>query len=288
MIGYLLILLHTLLTLGESVIVRTYARRHGSGGLIMNAAITLFAALFFLAADTGGFYAPLGMIPLALLNACLLAAGFYFTYVAFQCGPYGLTRLFSGFTLMITVLYGVFVLQEPASVLTWLGVGMILVAMVLVNYQKSAPENPSKGVSRKWLISVTVSLIANSGIAILTRMQQICFADACSREFQFLSFGCAFLLLAGIGLVADRDKLPAVLKMGALYGMGAGLLNGAKNFVTLLVYLYLPFSVVSPLQNGAGIVGTFAVAFFGYRERYSPKQLLGVLAGAVAILCLAA
>ena len=46
--GYILIVVFTLLNLGESIAVRTYAKRHGSGGMLMNAIVALFAALFFL------------------------------------------------------------------------------------------------------------------------------------------------------------------------------------------------------------------------------------------------
>ena len=286
MIGYLLIALHTLLNLGESVVVRTYARRHGSGGFIMNAITTLFASLFFLATDKGGFYLPPALLPLVLINALLLGAGFYFTFDAFQCGPYGLTRLFSGFTLVITVVYGIIAFKEPATVLTFLGIAMILAAMALINYQKGG-DGAQKGFSLKWLLCVTVSLVANGGIAILTRVQQIRFENACSNEFQFVSFGIAFVLLAIIGLIADRDKLGYVLKAGSLYGIATGILNGAKNFVTLIIYLYLPFSIISPLQNGFGMVATFVVALLCYKEKYSKKQLLGVILGTAAIILLA-
>ena len=58
MIGYLLILLFVLCNLGESITVKEYAKRYGSGGILMNAVIALFASLFFLITDKGGFYAP--------------------------------------------------------------------------------------------------------------------------------------------------------------------------------------------------------------------------------------
>ena len=58
MIGYLLILLFTIINLGESIIVRTYARRHGSGGLLLSAITSLFASLFFIVTDKGGFTSP--------------------------------------------------------------------------------------------------------------------------------------------------------------------------------------------------------------------------------------
>ena len=285
MIGYLLILLFTLINLGESMIVRSYGRRHGSGGLLMSAITSLFASLFFLVTDKDGFSVPSEMLPLALINVCLIGAGFYFTFVAYKHGPYGLTRLFSGFYLLFTISYGIIFLKEPTTAMTYIGIALVIVAMALINYKKEEGSE-KKGFSIKWFLCVLISLTANGFIGIITRMQQIRFEDACSSEFQFISFGGAALLLAVIGLVVDRSKLGRVLKTGALYGFGAGVLNGAKNFLTLVIYLYLPLSIISPVKMGLSIIGSFAVAFLCYKEKYTKKQLLGVALGGAAIILL--
>ena len=285
MIGYILIVLFTLINLGESVIVRTYGRKHGSGGLILSAITSLFASVFFLVTDKGGFYAPTEMIWLAVINACLIGAGFYGTFAAYQNGPYGLTRLVSGFYLLFTIFYGIVFLKESTTVMTYIGIAMVIAAMVLINYKKSDEKSEKRG-SLKWLFWVLASTVANGFIGIITRYQQIRFEDACSNEFQFVSFLGGFVLLALIGLVVDKDKLGRVIKTGSLYGFGAGILNGAKNFLTLVIYLYLPLSIVSPLKMGLSLVGSFAVAFLMYKERYTKKQLLGVAIGAAAIIIL--
>lgn len=287
MIGYLLILLFVLCNLGESITVKEYAKRYGSGGILMNAVIALFASLFFLITDKGGFYAPAQMIPLALINSLLFAIGFYFTYVAFRIGPYGLTRLITSFSLLFTVFYGILFLDEPTSALTYIGLVLIAGAMVLINYRKKAQEKEEGAISVQWLIFVCTSVVANGFIGILTRYQQIRFDNACSNEFQFISIGTSFLLLAIIGLMADRDKLGKVLKVGSLYGIVAGLFNGAKNFITLAVYLYVPISTAGPIKTGLGMVGAYVVAVLLYKERYTLWQKIGVLSGACAVILLA-
>ena len=285
MIGYLLILLFTLINLGESVIVRTYARRHGSGGLFLSAITSLFASVFFIVTDKGGFYVPTEMLILAIINACLIGVGFYGTFVAYQSGPYGFIRLIAGFYLVFTIFYGIVFLKEPTNALTYIGIAMVIAAMVLINYKKSDGKT-EKSRSFKWLIWILLSTIANGFIGIITRYQQIRFDDACSNEFQFISFFGGFVFLAVIGFIVDRDKLSTVLKKGALYGFGAGVLNGAKNFLTLVIYLYLPISVISPVKMGLGLIGSFAIAFLCYKEKYTKKQLIGVALGVVAIIIL--
>lgn len=253
----------------------------------MNAVIALFAALFFLITDKGDFYAPAAMIPLALINSLLFAIGYYFTYVAFQIGPYGLTRLISNFSLLFTVFYGILFLDEPTSAFTYIGLALIVCAMVLINYHGKNQEKEEGEISVRWLICVCTSVVANGFIGILTRFQQIRFDNACSNEFQFISIGTSFLLLAIIGLMADRDKLGKVLKVGSLYGIVAGLFNGAKNFITLAVYLYVPISTAGPIKTGLGMVGAYVVAVLLYKERYTLWQKIGVLSGACAVILLA-
>ena len=284
--GYILIVVFTLLNLGESIAVRTYAKRHGSGGMLMNAIVALFAALFFLVTDTGGFYAPIEMIPLAVINACLFGAGFYFTFISYRIGPFGLTRLLSSFSLLFSIFYGIFSLGETPNALTYIGIVAIFAAMVLINYKKKGDDD-EKGVSLKWFICIMTSVIANGFIAILTRMQQIRFNDACSNEFQFISIGGSFLILAILGVIIDRDKLPYILKHGSLYGLVGGVFNGAKNFLTLIIYTLLPLSILSPMKTGLNMIATFAMALLYYKERYTKRQIVGVCLGVVAVLLLA-
>ena len=287
-VGYLLILAYTLCNLGESLFVREYAKRHGSGGMLMNAVIALFAALFFLITDKGGFLVPGEMLPLALINCCLYAAGFYFTFVAFRIGPYGLTRLISSFSLLFTVVYGIFFLNEATTVFTYIGLAFIVGAMVLINYRGRGASAEEEGkISFKWFLYLMISVVANGFIGILTRMQQIKFDDACTNEFQFISIGGSFLLLTVLGLIIDRDKLGTVLKRGTLYGLGAGLFNGAKNFLAPVIYLYIEISTAGPIKTGLGMVAAFLVALLLYKEKYTRLQKLGVLLGVLAVILLA-
>ena len=285
--GYLLIVVFTLLNLAESIFVKTYAKRHGSGGMLMNAIIALFASSFFLITDEGGFYAPTEMLPYAIINALLYAAGFYSAFVAFKIGPYGLTRLISNFSLTFSIFYGIFFLNEPTTAFTYIGIALIFVAMFLINYKgKSAGDTAEGGISLKWFIYIIITVLSNGFLSIITRMQQIKFDNACSNEFQFIAIGGSFIILATIGLITDRHRLGPILKHGTLYGIGAGICNGAKNFVTLAIYLYLPLSTVSPLKTSLGMIAAFVVSLIFYKEKYTKRQVLGVLCGVIAVVML--
>ena len=290
-VGYLLLLAHTLLANAEGIVLKAYAKRYGGGGMLMNAIIALFAALFFLVTDlvrTDGLYVPPAMLPLALINAFLYGAGFYSAFLAFKVGPYGLTRLVSSFSLLFSIFYGIFFLKEETTVLTYIGIAMIFAAMFLINIKgKGEKGDEEGGISLRWLVYILITVVSNGFIAILTRMQQIRFENACSNEFNMISIGGSFLILAVLGLIIDRDKLGTVAKKGLLYGAASGLCCGAKNLLLLAIYLFLPLSVISPTSSGLGMISAFLISFFFYKEKYSPRQLIGVLLGASAVVLLA-
>lgn len=288
-IGYLLILLYSILNIGEGVIVKTYANRYKSGGMIMNSMIALFAFVFFVTTDiatTDGFYFPTEMIPLGLINCTLYAIGFYSMFLAFQVGPYGLSRLIANFSLLFSVFYGIVVLHESATAFTYIGILLIFVALFLMNYVGAAKKEEERKISWKWLAYIAATVISNGFIAILGRMQQIKFNNACTNEFQMISIGGSFVLLSVIGLIIDRDKVKDVLTHGALYGACAGLANGAKNLISLAVFLFIPMSSASPMKIGVGIALTFVVSKFFFKEKYTVTQIIGVVCGAIAVLML--
>lgn len=288
-IGYILILIYAMLNIGESVMVKAYATRYKSGGMIMNSLIALFAFAFFVITDivsTDGFYFPSQMIPLGLINCILYAAGFYSMFLAFKVGPYGLSRLISSFSLLFSVFYGIVVLDEKTTALTYVGIVLIFVALFLMNYVGAGKDKDEAKISFKWIVYITITVVSNGFISILGRVQQIRFNNACTNEFQMISIGGSFLLLAVLGLIIDRDKLKSVLTHGTLYGLGAGVFNGAKNLVSLMVFLCIPMSTASPMKIGVGMALTFAVSKIFYKEKYSLFQIFGVVFGAAAVLLL--
>ena len=292
-LGYLLILVFTVLNLGESMLVKAYAKRYGSGGMLMNAVIAFFSALFILISDTvdpatRGFVVPDGMLPLALINCLLFAAGFYSAFLAFKIGPYGLTRLISSFALLFPIFYGIFFRNEETNAKTFIGIALILVAMFLLNYTGKGGKKEENGVSLKWLIYLLITVLSNGFITILMKIQQDIFQKACDNEFQVISIGGSFVLLTILGLIIDRDKLRGVAKNGLLYGLGSGLCNGGKNFVTMaILWCMQDLTVVSPVKTGIGMISAFIVAIFFYKEKYTAMQKIGVLLGTAAVILFA-
>ena len=283
--GTLLIVLSILSHQGEGMIVKHYGKKYGSGGMLFNAVICLFSMLFFVLTDKNGFYFPPMLFAFGFVSCLMYAAGFGFMYLALQCGSYALTRLIASLSGIISILYGIILLNEPANAVTWLAFGLVFLAVFLMNYQKKE-QSEEKGFSLKWLIYVIITAVSNGLIAVITRMQQIYFNDACSNEFKLLSLGGACIALLIIGAFTDQGRFRDTLRHGTLHGTLAGLLNGINNYLTMAVYLFIPISLATSLKTGLEILASFAISVLIYREKFTRRQVIGAVIGIAALILL--
>ncbi len=281
--GTLLMMLDVLIAQGEGIVVRYYGRRYGSGGMVFNAIICLFATLFFILTDKDGLYFSGDMLIIGTISSVLFAVGFYSMYVAFQLGSYVATRLFTSFIGVISIVYGVFYLGETASWTTWLGIALVFTSVVLIRYQKKG-TGEKQVVTGKWLLWVLITVLCNGFISVLSRMQQLRFNHAYDNEFMILSLFGSFLILMALGIAKERDSMRATLRSGFGYGALAGLFNGGKNLVNLVIYLYVPISVATPMKTGIGLIVSFLISLLFYKEKFNRQQLAGVFVGAVALV----
>ncbi len=284
--GILLICINQAAHQLEGMLVRRYGKKHGAGGLFFNAIICLFAMIFFIFSDRDGLHFSGELFLYGLVSALMFAAGFYSMYLALQLGSYAISRLISSFSGIFAIGYGLLVLKEEASLLTWIALVLVFASMFLMNYHPSREESEKKPFSVKWLICVLVSLFSNGMIAILSRMQQIRFDNACDNEFMTLSLGGAAAALLLIGFINERGRLKSVLKYGLLYGGAAGLMNGAANLANLATYLFMPISLATPIRTGLGIVTSFVLSIILYKEKFTRRQLISALIGVLALVLL--
>ena len=272
---------------GEVMLVRRYGKKHGEGGMLFNGVICLFAMIFFLLTDSDGFHFVPDLWVYGIANAILYAAGFYYAYVAYGTGNYFLTQTITSMQFMIPIIYGLAFLREPANWLTYASLGFSLASVALMCYARWEKSDQSKAggsVSAKWLIATLITLFSNGLISVLAKMQQTRFEKLHSNEYMVITLAGAFLSLLLMGVVIEKKSIKNTFKQGIVYGMGAGLLNGLKNALNLLLIAMVPLSVLTPVRKGVGIVFAFLVSFLLYKERYTKLHYLSILLSVIAIV----
>lgn len=281
--GIILMLTGIFIHLGESMVVRRYGKKYDNGGMFFNAIICLFSVIFFVATDKGGLCFPTELVLYGLVSSAFFAIGFYAMYAALRLGSFVITGLINSFSGVVSIFYGIFVLNEGYSFITFLAIGMVFLSLVLIRYKKTDPAE-KKALSAKWLFWTLASLISNSLITVISREQQLYFSHAYDNEFMIISLAGAFVSLVVLGFLKERGTFKKTVKSGLLYGMAGGLLNGGKNLANLLLLLYMPISISTPVKTGLNLIISFTISFLFFKERFNKQQIIGVGIGAVALV----
>jgi len=279
----LLILLSNCANLAEGVFIKKYNSRHQKGGFLFTALISLFAMVFFLITDTGGLQFPPELFLYGIISGILYCSASFLTYVALGCGSFALSMLILSYSLVFSIGYGLIFLKETATVFTWLGLGIMLISLYLTRADK---KEGSIRITPKWLICIGLSVIGSGMFAVVSRMQQIRFQDANTNEFMILSLGLSAAILLLLGILKDGKDLKYILKYGSGYAISAGLLNGACNLLGLIVNTMIPLSIAAPSKAGTKIILSFLMSRLIFKEKFLPRQVIGVMLGAAALVLL--
>ena len=271
----------------EGIMIKKYNSKHSKGGFIFTALISLFAMLFFFITDKGGLKFPVEMIPYGIASGAFYCMASFLTFVAFGCGSFVLTNLFLSYSLLFSVGYGLFVLNDPATPLTYIGLALMMISVFLVRGAKNDGSGEEKvKVSLKWIICVALSVIGSGMFGVMQKLQQVKFEKSCDNEFMIvtLGFSAAVLLIAGI--IMNGKDLLYILRHGGLYASAAGVSNGATNLLNLVVNAMIPISIAAPTRSGIKIVVSFLISLFIFKEKLTKRQITGVIIGAAALILL--
>lgn len=281
--AFMLIIISVCSSLAEGLIIKKYNSRHANGGFIFTALVFLFAMIFFLLTDKNGFRLPKELLPYALLSGVLYSSASVLTFEALACGSYVMSMLILSYSLVFSIAYGLFYLHEPATMYTYLGLTMMIVSLYLTRGKKDESE---KKVSLKWLICIGLSVFGSGMYGVMQRVQQIRFENICTSEYMVISMAFSAVTLFSIGVIKDRGEALSVIKNGVLYAGGAGISNGLTNQLHLVVISMIPLSVASPTGAGIKIILSFLLSTLVFKERFSRRQVGGILLGAIALVLL--
>ena len=95
-----------------------------------------------------------------------------------------------------------------------------------------------------------------------------------------------FVALLVISFIKERREMLPTLKAGAPYMVLCGLANGIVNLFVMLAAPLIPNSIMFPIISAGGIVLTWVISVFLYREKLSIKQNIGMVLGVASIVFL--
>ncbi len=267
----------------QGVTTKYYGQRtNGKGSYWFNVISRFFALLFFVVTATS-FSFDWAFVPYSLGFGFFYGLGAIFNFLAIRTGSLSLTSLITSYSLMLPTAYGLLFLHDPIGKGFFAGLFLLLVSLFLIN-QKSKTEGAP--ISLKWLIFVALSFIGNGGCSIAQAMEQKAFSGAYKSEFMIVALIFVVIVITIFSLCTEKKEIAPCTKKGWWLAAICGVANGIVNLLVMILQGKMPVSVLFPLVSAGGLVLTFFLSKYLYKEKLSKRQLLGFFLGVCSVIFL--
>lgn len=276
---YLLIIIIGVAT--QNVVRKRYTVDAKDGGVYLFTALSSLAAALFFICTSGKMSWNSGIIPYAIGFAVSFATTTLFSVLAINCGSLSLSSLFISYSLMLPTLYGLIFLKESIGI--GLIPGLILLVLSLFFINKKSDKSP---ITLKWFIYVFLSFLGNGMCSVVQKMQQVKFEGAYKNEFMTVALVIVAIIMSIASIVKERKDIKLYIKIGWHLALICGIMVGAVNLFVMILSGSMPASIMFPLISAGGIVITFLISTFWYKEQLSRAQLVGLILGVASIVFL--
>lgn len=264
----------------QEVTNKEYNKRVSGGTFTFAAFSTLFALVVFLLSSGGKLEFSLSYVLYSICFAVFYSVTIVCTFLAIANGPLSITGLISKYSLLIPTLYGIIFLDEPQSYMFYIGLCLLVISLLLINYEGKKNE---KKLSLKWGIFIIIAFITNGGCSVLQKVQQLRFNGEGKSEFMIVALIVSFLIMFIVALIFERKDLGKNIKSRPYCFIVCGFANGIVNLFVMLLAAW-PASVVFPVISAGGVILTALIGIVVYKEKLSVLQIIGLVLGIACVV----
>ena len=282
--NYLLLILATLASTTKALVCKKIGMGAISEGRVLreNSMIFLFASVAVIAMSplTGGLHISGKTLLIALIFAVSLLFTQLMQMYAMRHGPASITTLIYSFGFLVPIIYGYAALGEPISIPQLIGIIVAALSLFFITDPKR-----DRASSRIWLILSFLAALGSGINAVIQKLHRTLAPETEISALLVISFLLASLISFALSFAikCDTEKDPP-LRLSLGFTAFSGVAIGGLNILNLLIAGRLPAVIQFPVYNIGSmiLVGIGGAVFYG--DRLSPKQAIGFLIGAVAIL----
>lgn len=280
MIPYILLALAVLLETAKTVFSNNFSKR------VLNTETDIYKFNTFMYIGSFAVLCCCGKSPVSLftvVTAFLFALCIWLNQYCFlkalKTGPMSFVTFIQGTSLLVPIIYGVFMWKETITLWQILWLAVLLAGMALCLDLKRESGNG------RWILFAFGAMLFMGGIGILQTTHQ-----TSVHKDELISFlRLAFLFTVAINFIGWRvgeKKVPACFHMKSSatpMATASGICMGVVHIFSLYLSGVLPKVVFFPVANGGLIFITMVAALIFFKERFSAKQWIGFLIGTLAL-----
>ena len=279
---YLLLILVIILVSAQSVFQKQYNLKVKNPNVFMfSGFLSLSAMLFFIISSGFKISFNSEFLPYSVGFGISYTAALIGTVYAIRYGSLAISNLVVSYSLLIPTLYGVIILKDDVSFLAYLGVLLLLISIFLLNAKKSEMK-----FTIKWIIYAIIAFVGNGMCSTFQKMEQIRFDGAYKNEFMIAALVVAAVILFIMALIQKAKREKNELKLCIKLASISGIANGLANFLVMFLTGVMPNFVLYPSISAGGIVLSFFIAIFAYKEKLHKIQIVGYILGVISVILL--
>lgn len=263
----------------QATLKKYYTHKGCRGVFIFTAVSVSSAALFFLLSSGFNLNFTKEVLPYSIGFGTSYCLAIVTSFLAVKIGSLSLTSLITSYSLTIPTIYGLIFLDEEASVPFFFGLVLLLISLFLINSKRDG-----KSISIAWTVTVLLSFIGNGVCSTFQNVQQKRFDGAYKNELMIVALGGVAIILFILAFMRERGEIAPSLRGGAHAMVACGLSNGAVNLMVMLLATRMNASLMFPIISAGGIVLTWSVSKFIYKEKLTKYQNAALVLGIVAVI----
>ena len=277
----------------QGIIKKFYNGKTGGAGVFIFNSLSVFSAcLFFVFSSGFKFDFNPQIIPWALGFALCYGASAFAGFLAIMHGPLSLTSLVTSYSLIIPTFYGLIFLDESASAWFWIGLALLCISLFLINSGKkpSAEEEEKKEegepvkITLLWAIFALVSFVGNGACSTIQTVQQRTFDGQYKNELMIIALLAVTVIMTVAACFAERKDIIPCTKRGWYWMVLCGVANGVVNLLVMVLSTRMKASLMFPVISAGGIILTWVVSRFLYKEKLSVGQNVALVLGIAAVV----
>ena len=285
---YLLLILSLFLAVGKNVSSKAGGKNLAGISSLLNLNIMTGALALIVYALFGISFELLSdpiYILLGVLYAALASGATMLNITAMRYGHVAFCSLVFCAGFIITTVYCAIFFKEPISILSAVGMALLIVSIVAVVYRK--PDSQEKS-SYKFLFFSIPAMICSGALGIVQKIFIHKYGDGQINSYLFISFA----LITIISLVMrafykpsdiSSFKSSAFLIPAAAYSCTFVAINKLNLYLTGVIDGVILF----PFMNGGVIALTAIVSFFLFKEKLNLRQWIGTAFCIISIILVA-
>lgn len=257
-----------------------------SDSLLFNLLCNIFCTIVMLINARSFSHHRVTFLLALVFGACSMMSGFM-NMVSFRYGPMSLTSLIStGGSLIISVVLGTILFQEPVVLVQVIGGILMLVTIVLLSNIKS-----DRNILPSWLPCVLTAAVFGGSLGIIQKYQGATGLPEEKPVFLLFTFMVCTLLSGAWFFIHKKTGSGEPVTFSVKKILPAAAISGVTcavaNIINLKLAIEVPAVVFFPLYSGSLIMTNALISALWFKEKLSKKQKLAFAAGFAAIFMLA-